>query len=943
MALSIGELVGFITIDPSGVDDGINQAENQMRQAGQTIGNAAGAAGQTAGQQLGDGIVRGADGRLRNAQGQFVSAGHAAGDGFGDGLADGASDGADQAAEDAVSKMDKLKAGMAAAGVAAGAALMGAFGEAMEQGKITARLGVQLGATPAEAQKYGKIAGQLYSKGITEDFQTAADAIAATMGAGLLPPDATNAQIQSIATNVSDLASTFDQDLGGVTNAVSQMIRTGLAGSAKEALDILTAGFQSSANKADDLVDTFNEYGTQFRKAGLDGATAVGLMNQAIQAGARDSDIAADAIKEFSIRAIDGSDATADGFKALGLNADDMAKKFSEGGSSAAGALDTTLDRLRNIKDPIKQSAAATALFGTQAEDLGAALFAMDPSEAAEGLGKVGGKADEMGKQLRDNAGAKVESFKRTLQQGLVDMMGTYVIPALEAVPGYAQMVSDAIVSMAGFVEDNKGIFIGLASVITVVVLPSLVAWATTAYTTAAANVTAWLTSAASAVSTAATYVAVNAIIIAGWLSQGAAAVGAALKVVGAWVMMGLQAMIQAAKMAAAWFIALGPVGWVIATIVGLVALIIANWDTVKQWTAAAWDWIWTKIKGIAQFLVDLFMNWTLPGLIITHWDTIKGATQAAWDWIKNLVVTLVTDTVNLVMAAVGLLVTFVTSAWNTVKSVTTSIWNGIKAVISGAWTAIKTAVSTAVAGVKSVVSAGWNGIKSVTSSVWSAIKSTITGLLDSAKSFVMGAINSIKGFFSSGFGAAKQTVSDALTKVVGLIKDLPGKVKSAVAGAGKWLVNAGKSIIQGLIDGIKSMASSVGSAVKGVLSDARDLLPFSPAKKGPFSGKGWTLYSGRSMMTALAQGILQRKAAVAKAIASAAMQAKRHQIALTKVTTPYQTNQQVQYNDSGQEMAGVQNGMGGNMLNIEHYYESARNSARDTAEELSWLAKARG
>jgi hypothetical protein len=47
-----------------------------------------------------------------------------------------------------------------------------------------------------------------------------------------------------------------------------------------------------------------------------------------------------------------------------------------------------------------------------------------------------------------------------------------------------------------------------------------------------------------------------------------------------------------------------------------------------------------------------------------------------------------------------------------------------------------------------------------------------------------------------------------------------------------------------------------VTSAVGNVVSAARDLLPFSPAKKGPFSGRGWTLFSGESLVKGLAQGI---------------------------------------------------------------------------------------
>lgn len=34
------------------------------------------------------------------------------------------------------------------------------------------------------------------------------------------------------------------------------------------------------------------------------------------------------------------------------------------------------------MKDPVKRNAAAVALFGTKAEDMGKALFALDPSKA---------------------------------------------------------------------------------------------------------------------------------------------------------------------------------------------------------------------------------------------------------------------------------------------------------------------------------------------------------------------------------------------------------------------------------------------------------------------------------------------------------------------------------------------------------------------------------
>ncbi|MFI2187996.1 phage tail tape measure protein [Streptomyces sioyaensis] len=329
---------------------------------------------------------------------------------------------------------DKLKAGAAVAAVAAGAVIAKGLTDAIDQANIKSKLQAQLGASGKDAAKYGKVAGSLYTNGVSESFESAAEAIKAVMQSGIAPPGATNKQLQSIATKASDLANTFDQDLGGVTNAVSQMIRTGLVKNSTEAFDVLTKGFQGGADKAGDLLDTFNEYGTQFRKLGLDGTQALGLIQQGIKGGARDADLAADAMKEFGIRAIDGSDTTAEGFKALGLNADDMAKKIAKGGSSAAGALDLTLDKLRGMEDPVKQSAAATALFGTQAEDLGKALFAMDPSKATAAVGKVGGAADKMGKSLRSGPSHELEVFTRRLQQGLVDVLGKYVVPALSGV-----------------------------------------------------------------------------------------------------------------------------------------------------------------------------------------------------------------------------------------------------------------------------------------------------------------------------------------------------------------------------------------------------------------------------------------------------------------------------------------------------------------------------
>lgn len=316
----------------------------------------------------------------------------------------------------------------AATGIAAGVA--GALGagvaQSLDMSAANAKLAAQLGVGPAEAAQLSKVSANVYANAWGDSSQTVNDAI---RGVYQNIGDVSQAKggLEGITTKALALSETFDQEVGPTTAAVGQMLKTGLAKNADEAFDILTRGMQSGANKADDLLDTVNEYGTQWRKFGLDGKTAMGLLSQGLKGGARDADLVADSIKEFSIRAIDGSTKTAAGFKAIGLDAGTMAARIGKGGKSASSALDLTLDKLRAMPDKNKRAAAAVALFGTQAEDLGDALYSLDPSKAVATLGKVGGAADKATKTLSESPAKTLERFKRQAMTKLADISGTFI------------------------------------------------------------------------------------------------------------------------------------------------------------------------------------------------------------------------------------------------------------------------------------------------------------------------------------------------------------------------------------------------------------------------------------------------------------------------------------------------------------------------------------
>lgn len=330
----------------------------------------------------------------------------------------------------------KMQVAGAAAGALAGGAMAAGLVGNLNYDAANDKLAAQLGSTPKEAERLGKIAGDLYTGAWGDSMPEVNEAIRSVIQNIDGMRGASDKALHGITASVIDLGTAFDKDVGQTSRAVGKLIKTGLAKDAKGALDLLTRGFQTGANEADDLLEVVAEYSTMFREIGLDGQQALGLVSQGLQAGARDADTVADAIKEFAIRAQDGSEASAAGFKAAGLDADRMTAAVARGGPAAEKALGLTLDRLRAMKDPAERNAAAVALFGTKAEDLGDALFALDLDTATDQLGKVEGAASKMGETLNDNDKVQLESLKRQVQAVLVEKMAA-AVPHLQAVGGW--------------------------------------------------------------------------------------------------------------------------------------------------------------------------------------------------------------------------------------------------------------------------------------------------------------------------------------------------------------------------------------------------------------------------------------------------------------------------------------------------------------------------
>jgi phage-related protein len=155
------------------------------------------------------------------------------------------------------------------------------------------------------------------------------------------------------------------------------------------------------------------------------------------------------------------------------------------------------------------------------------------------------------------------------------------------------------------------------------------------------------------------------------------------------WLWVGVQALFHAAKVAAAWFIALGPVGWVIATVIALVILIIANWDKISAWTKKAWDIVWTWIKDTWQKIksktTEVASNiWsTVKQKFSDIVSAVKEKMNQVWNGIKEIWNQVMNFFRSIDLFEIG--ANIIEGLVNGVKSMASSLVNGVKGVVNGA------------------------------------------------------------------------------------------------------------------------------------------------------------------------------------------------------------------------------------------------------------------
>lgn len=555
----------------------------------------------------------------------------------------------------------------------------------------------------------------------------------------------------------------------------------------------------------------------------------------------------------------------------------DLSAQF---GGTTADAVAALSSALKGERDPIERYGVSLkqASIDAKAAELGfqkvggsfdneaqqAATLALIMEQTADAHGAFAREGDTLAHQVQvlkahlGDFAAKAGTLVLPMVTALASAAIEHLVPALESLSTWAKDV--AIPALQDFAARLQATVVPkikqAAAVFQTEIRPrlqALIDWLTTTVPPAVSRVVAFFEKFGPAIAAAA---GVIGTFVAGFktFNQIKTIIGAAKT---AWAALN-------ATMAA------NPIFLVIAAIAALVAIFVALYQNNENFRAAV-DAAWAQIKAAVSVVVEWFQTNVVPALqaawekIQAAWDAVWPQLQAAWASYGQPVVDLIINVFQ------GL-----AANWDT-------IWQGISTVVSGVWQVISSVISTVVGVISGIIQVWtsalsgdwqgvWDGIKQIVSSVWSGIQGVISGALNIVKGYITYAMGVISGIFSGVWSSISSTVSGAwsgitsaissgVSSAISTISSLPGRALSALGNLGSLLIGAGRSLIQGFINGISQMIGSVKSTLGSLTSSLTSW-------KGPADYDAILLTpAGRLVIDGFIRGLESRYGAVRRSL----------------------------------------------------------------------------
>lgn len=529
-----------------------------------------------------------------------------------------------------------LVAGIGAAVAAGAAGIAWSLGEALSQQDAARDAGARLGLSPEESAALGAAAATAYTDGWGESVE--ANTLVAEEVMRRWGDDLSAAALESVTSTAAGLGDVFGRDSSELINAADQLFSNDLVGSAEEGLDLVTKLLQETS-VPDEALEAINEYSSSFAQLGFGAGNVLGGLTSDYATNQYEIDKLGDAVKEFGIRVIDGSDLTKDSLEALGFDVADVNAAYAEGGATWTRTSQDILGAITSLDDPILQNQVGVGLLGTQWEDLKDNVIPIlgDMLDGYEGFGGASQEALDASVGPAD----RISAALRGVKQSVIDSIGGALVPIFEGAVPYIETVAKWLgENLPGAIETVTGWITGLSGNTSGLMSTFQGVWST----------------------------------ISGVVQVAVEIIGDLLANMRQWFEENRGTIEKV----------MGQIQQVIKTVTEAISRLWNTWgETIMALVRNSWSTISGIISGVLDVVLGLLD--TFIGLFTGDWDRMKEGLLQVWDGLWNTVKSVLEGVWGQIQAVIA---NFPEDLKQSGIDMVTGLWEGIKSM--GSWLADK-------------------------------------------------------------------------------------------------------------------------------------------------------------------------------------------------------------------------------------------------------------
>ena len=146
--------------------------------------------------------------------------------------------------------------------------------------------------------------------------------------------------------------------------------------------------------------------------------------------------------------------------------------------------------------------------------------------------------------------------------------------------------------------------------------------------------------------------------------------------------------------------------------------------------------------------------------------------------------------------------------AWDFIKEMTGKFWDWLKGLVETLVETVTGFFTDMVEKVKGIFDAWWSWYRGL----WERLFDFVRNIVNRIRDFVVNGFNTLRDRASNAVQSLRDSVSNGLNSIVDFVRDLPGRILRGLGNLGGLLVDKGREMIQGFLNGATDLLSRIGS-----------------------------------------------------------------------------------------------------------------------------------